>query len=103
MLYLGANICNPINKVNNWFGKLSHAQSTHAYCVNNKFIPVLLDTIRHNIGKHLDLVYTEEIIPHSSCYITIPMLATQRPSFSNIENKFVNYDWMEERYRSNLK
>lgn len=102
MLYLGANICNKIIKVNSHFGKLSHAQSTHAYCVNKKFIP---DILKHKIllGKHLDLIYTEDIIPYNNCFITIPMLAIQRPSYSDIEKKIVNYSWMEERYNRNLE
>jgi len=101
MFYFGGNICGKITKVSDRIGKLSHAQSTHAYCVNKRFIPTILEK-RNLIGKHLDLIYTEDIIPYHNCYISIPMLATQRPSYSDIERKVVNYDWMEGRYNSNL-
>jgi len=102
MLYLGANITSPIYRVSNLFGKLTSAQSTHAYLVNIRFIPFILS---HSsmLGKHMDLIYSENIVPHNECFITIPMLATQRASFSDIENRVVNYDWMEERYETHLK
>jgi GR25 family glycosyltransferase involved in LPS biosynthesis len=103
MVYLGGNICGPITRVSNKFGKLSHCQSTHAYIVNKNFIEIL-QTYHIHIGKHLDLVYTDEIIPYHNCYITIPILAIQRESYSDIEKTTVRYeDWMERRYYSNLK
>ena len=42
MLYFGGNICRPIYPISDKLGKLTHAQSTHAYCVNLKFIDNIL-------------------------------------------------------------
>jgi hypothetical protein len=101
MLYLGGNICGSIYRINDKIGRLTHAQSTHAYCVNKQFIPKILEK-KNLLGKHLDLIYAEDIIPYNDCYITIPMLAIQRPSYSDIEKKQVDYSWMEDRYYQNL-
>ena len=103
MLYFGANICGQIIGIDERWGKLSHAQSTHSYCVNINFIDKVLEKIEHSWGKPLDLIYTEDIIPYNNCYITIPMLAIQRPSYSDIERKVMNYNWMEQRYYDNLR
>lgn len=101
MLYFGANITTPISRYSKGFGRLSGAQSTHAYCVNNAFIQEILN---HSglLGKHMDLIYSEDIIPHAKCYITIPIIAIQRPSYSDIEKKPVDYSWMVDRYYRNL-
>jgi len=101
MLYFGANITQHIRLVSDKFVEVFHAQSTHAYCVNKRFIPTILEQ-KHLIGKHLDLIYAEDVIPRGNCYITRPMLATQRPSYSDIEKRPVNYDWMEDRFRKAL-
>jgi GR25 family glycosyltransferase involved in LPS biosynthesis len=102
MFYLGANITQPITKISDKFGKLRHAQSTHAYCINKNFITTVLE-YKGLLGKPMDLIYAENIIPLSNAFITIPMLAIQRPSYSNIENQVVNYSWMEKRYFENLR
>lgn len=101
MLYLGANITTQIDSVSEWFAKVSHAQSTHAYCANRKFIPTVLEH-KHLIGKHMDLIYAENVIPKGNCFITRPMMAIQRPSFSDIEKRYVNYTWMQDRYNKHL-
>lgn len=101
MLYLGANITTPLRKVSDRFARVYHAQSTHAYCVHKDFIATILK-YKHLVGKPMDLIYAEDIIPDNCCFITIPMLAIQRPSFSNIEQRVVDYSWMENRYFEHL-
>jgi hypothetical protein len=102
MFYLGGNICGPIQQVSPHLGRLSHCQSTHAYMVNKNFIDTLLLEIA-GYTNHLDLFYTDRVVPRYPCFITVPMLAIQRPSYSDIEKKHVNYEWMFDRYNRNLK
>jgi len=97
MFYLGANICNKIHKVSPHVGKLTHAQATHAYGVSAKFLGKLIPMIE-NFYSHIDLLYGYEVVPNNNCYITIPLVAIQRASFSNIENRIVDYEWMKARY-----
>jgi GR25 family glycosyltransferase involved in LPS biosynthesis len=104
MIYLGGNICNTITPVSPFLGKLSHSQSTHAYGVNKKFVGKLIDYINTSEVIPLDLTYAYKVIPNNNCYITIPMVAVQQPSFSDIEGVNVEYEsWMEDRFYKNLK
>lgn len=100
MLYLGANITQPFYPISDTLAKVYHAQSTHAYCINKSQIVYLL-SFQNQIGKPLDLIYAENVFLKN--YITIPMLAIQRPSYSDIEKRFVSYNWMEHRYYQNKK
>ena len=104
MLYFGGNICNTITQVSENIGKLSHAQSTHAYAVNKNFVETLITYIDTTQVMPLDLIYAYHVIPNHNCYITIPMVAVQQASFSDIENAHVEYEtWMEGRFYQNLK
>lgn len=101
MLYMGGNITYPFYRISDKIARVFRIQSTHAYCVNKKLIPTILSR-KYLLGKPMDLIYSEDIVPNNMCYITVPMLAIQRPSYSDIEQKRVDYNWMEERYNNNL-
>lgn len=103
MFYLGGNICSTIYQVSTHLGKLTHSQSTHAYGVNKEFLDQLISIIEPRCRNEIiDVVYGNEVIPNNNSYITIPMVAIQREGFSDIENKTLNYNWMEERFYNNL-
>lgn len=105
MLYLGANIERPAYQVSENLAKLTFAYSTHAYAVNLQYSSVSTDLININIDPetiHNDVEYNNRIIPNYNCYVCVPIIATQRASYSDIEKKFMSYDWMEERFNNNL-
>lgn len=102
MLYWGGNICAPIQQVSDHLGKLSHSQSTHAYSVSANFAEKLLSYIPNQIYP-LDLVYTQNAVKNHNCYITVPMVAVQQTSYSDIEGQVVDYEtWMPDRFQKNL-
>lgn len=102
--YLGGNICNTITQVTPHLGRLSHAQSTHALAINLKYIDTILTIIPTFYNIPLDLVYSGTIVQNFPCYISIPMMAIQRPSYSDVENTFADYtSWMEKRFFDQLK
>lgn len=102
--YLGGNICDTITQVSPHLGGLTHAQSTHALAVNIKYIPTLLTIIPRYYNVPLDLIYSGIIVKNLPCYISIPMMAIQRPSYSDIEGQFADYTgWMEKRFFDQLK
>jgi hypothetical protein len=105
MFYFGANICNNITRVNDNIGRLSHAQALHAYAVNSNFYDELLKLKPRiqNENTELDVIIANEIVPNNRCFISIPIHAIQRPSYSDIEKRDVNYNWMIERYNSSLR
>jgi GR25 family glycosyltransferase involved in LPS biosynthesis len=105
MFYLGANIYgnHPTYQVSDHLGKLSYAQSTVAYGVNINFIEGLVNAIPLDRIIPIDMIYTNIIIPISNAYITVPMTVTQRNSYSDIENQYVEYEsYLERRYLENL-
>ena len=90
MFYLGANVLNYIYQKTDHLGRLSFAQSTHAYAVNINFISTLIKEIE-KFDNHLDLLYAREIVPKHKCFITIPIVAVQRPSYSDIMYRDADY------------
>lgn len=102
LAYLGGNLTTPAIRLSEHVAKINHIQSTHAYIVAPRFTSTI-EIYQNYLGKPMDLIYAENIIPYHNCYITIPMIAVQRPSYSDIENKYVDYtQWMESRFYSNL-
>jgi len=106
MLYLGVNTEQPSYMMNEMLAVLTFAFSTHAYAVNFQNSLVSADLYDINTDEnviHNDVEYNNRIIPNYNCYACLPMLAIQRPSYSDIEEKFMDYSWMEGRFYSNLK
>lgn len=101
MFYLGGNILRPFYQITDHLAKLSHCQSTHAYGVNKEF----LDTLIHWIEARpmiIDVLYADGIIPYNNCFITVPMVAIQRASYSDIEKRTMDYSVPIERYNKFL-
>ena len=103
IFYLGGNVLKPIYQKTNHIGKLNHCQSTVSYGVNKNFIEKLLSYIPRDQIIPIDLVYSNQVIPHHNCFISIPMVIVQRDSFSDIEGKQVQYEsYLQKRYDTNL-
>lgn len=54
-------------------------------------------------GNSLDIEIRGQIQPHGKCYCSWPFLATQRPGYSDIENKYVTQDYIEQRFNTHTK
>lgn len=100
MFYLGGNVDGPCKQVGNYLARLSHCQSVHAYAIRH----TLYEQVAPFDQGDLDLFYCKNIIPQHRCFITIPMVAIQGASYSDIQKTNVNYEtWMEERFWINLR
>ena len=97
MLYLGGNILKPFYQTSPHLAKLNHCQSTHAYSINKKYLPQIVEFVEKNIFI-IDCLYADYVVPQLPCYITIPMMAIQRSDYSNIEKRKMTYDIPIERY-----
>ena len=91
MLYLGGNVLSNIYQKTEHLGRLSHCQSTHAYAVNYNFVDKLIKKLESH-DTHIDIMYAWDTVPNNRCYITIPMVAIQRESYSDIMGENSNYD-----------
>ena len=98
MLHLGANIPNP--HLASWYSenliRVRRALALHAVAYSLKGMDKIL-----SLPKMLpiDLQIAEFIHPGGDCYVTYPMLVTQRPGYSDIEGRQTTYScFLEDRY-----
>jgi hypothetical protein len=97
---MGGNIDGPCQKVKPHLARLTHCQSVHAYAIRH----TIYEKVAPFDHGDLDLYYCANIIKQHNCFITIPMIAIQGASYSDIQKTDVRYDdWMETRFWHNLR
>jgi len=79
-------------KLNYELVKTTWTQTTHAIGINKKFINPLLSFIKKNPQIPNDMGHPYLQQRGYNAYVFMPSLALQRPSFSDIENKFIDYN-----------
>ena len=96
MLYFGGNhnkhIGKQINFLNEKIIKLNETYGIHCVAINNSIYDLILNLISER-KKAID-VYYADIQKSYNCYGFNPSIALQRESFSDIQNKNVNYKWL---------
>ncbi len=94
LLYFGGNhnlhvgSSEPI-QINEHFRKLHNTYSTHAIGISSNGLKLIDEKLKESI-KEIDVLYSE-IQKINNVYCFNKLLATQRNSFSDIENRTVNY------------
>lgn len=80
--------------------KLVSSQTSTAYLLNNHYIPILLENFETGLKKLLDTnvkylysldMYWKRLQARDNWFIVSPSLMYQTPSYSDIENKNVDY------------
>jgi len=96
MIYLGGTVHRVMEKnVVNGYSRVQ-CWTTHAYMIhlkNKEFMNQLLQMKEYEY--EIDRYYLEKIHPHFYCYMVDPMICLQKDGYSDIENKMVNYDFMQ--------
>lgn len=93
MLYLGGTVHRIIEKSPPWTRMT--CWTTHGYIVNLENQELINDIMgAYDYDKEIDRYYLEVIHPKYNCYMIDPMIAIQKPGYSTIEQKEVNYDFM---------
>jgi hypothetical protein len=97
MLYFGGNHnthvgSEPPTIINDKVCKLHNTFSTHCVAINKKAFKEILDRLK-KCDNALDVIYAE-LQKNLNVYSFYPMIATQRVSFSDIENKMTDYKWL---------
>jgi len=95
MIYLGGTVHRIVDRNYKGFARVQ-CWTTHAYIINltnKKLVQSLLEA--ENYDGEIDRYYLQNIHPNFNAYMFDPMIAIQREGFSDIENREVSYDFME--------
>ena len=102
VLMLSSNTLNETKTNLPFITKINDAQTLSGYCVSKKFAPILLDNYKssaeklENIGyaNHNDCIdiHMKILQPQSLWFCLNPKIGKQIMSYSDIENKIVNYN-----------
>jgi len=97
MLYFGGNHNQhmgiaPPKIINEKVCKLHHTFSTHCVAINKRAFTTILNRLKKR-DNALDVIYVE-LQSTLNAYSFYPMIATQRVSFSDIENRVTDYKWL---------
>lgn len=65
--------------------------ATQAVGYSQKMMKYILENFKIDGGTIYDEWLRLEVLPKFNCYIVVPMVAYQRPSFSDLRNRFVDY------------
>lgn len=103
ILFLGANLQQPITKISDHLCELRGAFCTHAMIWNNT--NGLVNSILEQADKirKIDIFYRDHIQEKGRAFITYPMVATQADSYSDITRADQKYmELMIENYKKNI-
>lgn len=108
LFYLGANTHTKLTKITPNLIYLKNAFAVHSMAyhktIYDKFINYAerIKQIR-NQRDILDVWLSNDVQAKQIALMVNPILTTQRESFSDIEKKNVKYDFIEERFKQNIK
>jgi len=97
MVYFGGNHnshmgVNPPLIINEKVCKLHNTFTTHCVGINGKSFNTIINKLKE-FNNPLDVIYTD-LQRSLNVYCFYPLIATQRVSYSDIEGRVVNYDWL---------
>lgn len=93
LLYLGANLREPVKRYSNHLMILKNAWTTHAVGYSAKMVTWLKDNWNGDYSPPFvfDEWLRQKVQPDFKCFITDPMVCTQRGSYSDIQKRVTNY------------
>lgn len=104
LFYLGINSHVPFDdQMSENILRVRRAYALHAVAYSREGILKSLHALSSQPLLAADVAIEQIVQPLGHCYCCYPMLATQRPSFSDIENKNVHYDFLVERYAKHTR
>ena len=93
MIYLCGNNFIGLNKINNLVYKTNGTLTTSSYIIKNTIYKDILN-IPDSPIKPIDSYYLD-LHKKINAYVAVPSLTYQMAGFSDIEGKFVNYDFLK--------
>lgn len=101
MLFLGCNAAKALSRTPNPnVLMVEKAYGLHAVSYSYKCMRKILSLPKQ---VPIDVAYAENIQSAGNCFCTNPMLATQRPSYSDIQKRHVDYEvFLQQRFNERL-
>ena len=95
IVYLGANVTEEKPEYySKHLRRVRSAWTTHAIGYTRKAIEkILAKYVDWETSGMYDDWLSREFLPNNNCYIIAPMIAWQRPVYSNLWNREVSYGW----------
>lgn len=108
LFYLGANTHNKLIKIKPNLILLKNAFAVHSMAYSEKAYDIFINRYEglSRISKYndiLDVYLAQHFQEKYICLMVNPMMTTQINSYSDIEKRVVNYDFIEERFKNNIK
>jgi glycosyl transferase family 25 len=112
VLLLSANNYRPFKKSSNYYIKVKNAQCGNAYIVRRHYYETLIgiwevSVINYSKNQNRGDLYALDtswkiLQRRDNWYLIIPPNIIQKPEFSNIENKFVDYSYLFMNYNKSF-
>jgi len=100
MFYLGATLYDQLEKYSDNLLRIKSGVATHCFFYNNQ--NGVMDYILKNHNRDKFSPFLAHDVQHKfKCFISYPMIATQRAGRSDILKKRVSYKLIEEYYQKN--
>jgi hypothetical protein len=91
LFYLGSGIDTDMKyKIDGEIYKIGFAHTAHSLAFKNTFFDLCIEKLKM-FSEPNDIIYAR-IMSEFPCYSFYPNLTSQRESFSDLENRFVNYN-----------
>ena len=104
LFYLSANTNGRMKTKNDSLCIAKDCLSTHAVCYNHSIYDRILedyDRMGYGMG-FIDVYLKDNIQPMGKSFVSRKLLATQKSGYSDIEGKNVNYDFIVNKFNSNV-
>lgn len=103
LYYMGYNSHSPLNSVSKNLLKLTKCYSAHAIAYNSIIFDYISCEAKKKKINIIDVWLANNIQTKFECFGNYPITATQVPSYSDIEKKQVNYEFIISRFIENTK
>jgi len=108
LFYLGANTHERCNVFRPNLILIKNAFSAHAVAYSHKTYKQIIEKFEktneiRSIDDINDVFFCKEIQNKRMSFLVNPIIATQYPSYSDLEKKDVNYSFIEERFKNNTR
>ena len=108
LFYLGANTHERCNVFRPNLILLKNAFSAHAVAYSHKTYKQIIEKFENTneiktINDINDVFFCKEIQNKRMSFLVNPIIATQYPSYSDLEKRDVNYSFIEERFKNNTR